>query len=180
MSDDPVPRTFASGPSDPVRLSDEPGTWVEVEVEAPPARVWELVTDISAPAAFSDELVDAWWLGDDRGVGASFLGRSRHPAIGEWEVASYVHVHEEGRSFGWATVDPRNPGARWRFDLEPSASGTRVRFSMSLGPGPSGLSVAIEAMPDREAKILHRRVTEHHANMARTLEGLKALAEGRA
>jgi len=175
--DDQVPRTFGSGPSDPLRLTDEPGTWVEVEVDAPPERVWTVVTDIDAPAQFSDEFLGARWVAGGPAPGASFVGRSRHPSIGEWEVESFVHLYEEGRSFGWATVDRSNPGSRWRFDLEAAGSGTRLRFSMSMGPGPSGISIAIEAMPDKEPRILHRRVSEHHANMARTVEGLKAIAE---
>jgi len=174
---DPVPRTFRSGPSDPVRLSDEPGTWTEIEIDAPPTAVWRVVTDIDAPAAFSEEFLGAQWVDGGPALGASFVGRNRHPAIGEWEVPSFVDVYEEEHSFGWATVDPANPGSRWRFDLEPLGAGTRLRFSMSIGPGPSGITIAIDAMPDKEPRILDRRVVEHHANMVRTLQGLKALAE---
>jgi uncharacterized protein YndB with AHSA1/START domain len=172
-----IPRTFGSGPSDPLTLADEPGTWAEVVVAAPPDRVWELVTDIELPARFSEEFVGASWVGEGPALGASFVGRSFHPATGEWEAESFVDVYEEGRRFGWATVDPANPGSRWRFELEPVAEGTRLRFAMSIGPGPSGLSIAIEARPDKEPRILERRLTEHHANMERTLEGIAALAE---
>jgi len=48
---------------------------------------------------------------------------------------------------------------------------------MSMGPGPSGISVAIEAMPDKEPRILQRRILEHHVNMMRTVEGIKTIAE---
>src|SRR3954467_9496480 len=116
---DEVPRTFGSGPSDPMRLADEPGTWAEVEIAAPPDVVWAIVTDIDLPARFSDEFEGATWDGDERGAGACFVGRNRHPAIGDWEIESYVEVCDEPRSFGWATVDRANPGSRWRFDLEP-------------------------------------------------------------
>jgi hypothetical protein len=175
------PITYGSGPSDPLTLSDEPGTWVEIEVAATADRVWALVSDIELPARFSDEFLGASWVDDGPAVGASFLGRNRHPAIGEWEVPSFVETCDEGRSFGWATVDPQHPGSRWRFDLEPlDWDRTRLRFSMSIGPGPSGISIAIEAMPDKEPRILHRRLAEHHANMARTVAGIAALAEGSA
>jgi hypothetical protein len=173
-----VPRTFGSGPSDPVRLADEPGTWAEIDIDAAPPRVWAVVIDLDAPAAFSEEFLGAHWVDPGPALGASFVGRNRHPAIGTWEVTSFVDVYEEGRRFGWATVDRSNPGSRWRFDLEPVGSGTRLRFSMSIGPGPSGISIAIESMPDKESRILERRLVEHHANMVRTLEGFKAIAEG--
>ncbi len=175
---DGVPQTFGSGPNDPLRLADEPGTWVEVTVAAPTARVWAVVTDIDLPARFSEEFLGATWTGDGPGPGASFIGRNRHPAIGEWEVESFVDVYDEGRSFGWATVERVNPGSRWRFDLEPIDDLVSLRFSMSMGPGPSGISMAIEAMPDKEPRILRRRILEHHANMVRTLEGLRMIAEG--
>jgi hypothetical protein len=174
---DGVPRTFGSEPSDPIRLADEPGTWVQVDIAAPLERVWAVVTDIDLPARFSDEFLGATWNGDGPGEGLSFVGRNRHPAIGEWEVESFVDCFEEGRSFGWATVDRVNPGSRWRFDLDPGAGSTCLRFSMSMGPGPSGISVAIEAMPDKEPRILQRRILEHHVNMMRTVEGIKTIAE---
>ena len=171
-----IPWTYGSGPSDPVRLADEPGTWAEIDIAAPPERVWSLVTDINLPARFSDEFEGAAWVGEGPAVGASFMGRNRHPAIGEWEVASFVDVYEEGRRFGWATVDASNPGSRWRFDLESHGDGTRLRYSMSIGPGPSGICIAIEAMPEKEPRILARRLAEHHANMTRTMQGIAALA----
>ena len=175
---DGVPRSFGSGPSDPLRLADQPGTWVEVDIAAPSSQVWAIVTDIDLPARFSDEFLGAGWTGDGPRLGASFIGRNRHAAIGEWEVESFVDVYDEGRSFGWATVDAADPGSRWRFDLVPAGSLTSLRFSMSIGPGPSGISMAIEAMPDKEPRILRRRILEHHANMVRTVEGIKAIVEG--
>ena len=43
-------------------------------------------------------------------------------------------------------------------------------------PRPSGLTPAIEAMPDKE-EADHRRLAEHEANMRRCLAGIKELAE---
>ncbi len=172
-----VPQTFGAGPTDPIRLQDQPGTWVRVDVAAPVGRVWEIVTDIELPARFSDEFLGATWISEGPELGASFLGRSRHPSIGEWEVESFVDVYEEGRSFGWATVDRANPGSRWRYYLSPNGDLVQLRYSMSIGPGPSGISLAIEAMPELESRILRRRILEHHGNMTRTVEGIKSMAE---
>jgi hypothetical protein len=175
-----VPRTFGSEPSDPIRLTDEPGTWAEIDVAAPAERVWAIVTDIDLPARFSDEFLGASWPDGGPALGAVFVGRNRHPAIGEWEVESYVDTLVPGRSFGWATVDRTNPGSRWRFDLTPHGINTRLRYSMSMGPGPSGISIAIESMPEKEPRILRRRILEHHVNMVRTIEGIRAIAEAAA
>jgi hypothetical protein len=182
MSDqrDEIPLTYRSGPSDPVRLADEPGTWAEVFIAHAPEQVWPAVTDIELPARFSDEFLGATWEGDGLALGASFLGRNRHLAIGEWEVVSFVDVLDDGRSFGWATIDRDQPGSRWRFDLAPDGTGTRLRYSLSLGPGPSGITMAIESMPEKEPRIIRHRLREHHGNMVATLAGIKALVEARA
>ncbi len=178
--EDTIPRTFVGGPSHPMCLADQPGTCAELDVAAPVEEVWALVTDIELPARFSEEFRGASWLDDGPAPGARFVGRNEHPAIGEWEVECFVEACQPPRAFGWANGDRAAPGARWRFDLEPTDDGTRLRFSMSMGPGPSGISMAIAAMPEKEPRILHRRVGEHHANMVRTLEGIRDLAEGRA
>ena len=91
----------------------------------------------------------------------------------------FVDAYEENRAFGWRTSDPEAPGARWRFDLEHLQSGidTRLRFSVTIGPGFSGVSAAIARTPDLEARILRRRVREFRENMQSTVEGIKQLAE---
>ena len=143
----------------------------------PPAVVWSLVTDVNVPTRFSDESIGAEWQSDERGVGAVFIGRNRHPAVGEWALPCIVDACDEPTAFGWRTSDPDNPGARWRFDLEPAAGRTRLRFSYIMGPGPSGTTMAITANPGKEARVLRRRLDEVQANMQRTVEGIKQLAE---
>ena len=150
---------------------------VDVLVAAPVERIWVIVSDVSVPARFSQELQGADWLDDEVGAGARFRGRNRHPAAGEWETTCVVTDFEPGRSFGWAVGDPDFPSARWRFDLSQEADGVRLRQWAQLGPAPSGLTPAIEAMPDKEERIVARRLDEHRANMQATVEGIKALAE---
>lgn len=172
-------RTWEHGPSDPPRHSDGPGTIVEVDIKAPASVVWPYVSDINFGAAASDEFVGARWADgfDGPAQGAQFIGANTHPAIGQWEVPCFVDHYEEGRIFGWATSDPANPGARWRFELASIAGATRLRYWVILGPGPSGISAAIKSMPDKEPRILHRRIDEHRANMQRVVDAIKAAAE---
>ena len=54
---------------------------------------------------------------------------------------------------------------------------TRLRYSVILGPGPSGITAAIESMPEKEPRILARRIDEHRVNMTKVVEGIKAAAE---
>jgi hypothetical protein len=74
--------------------------------------------------------------------------------------------------------DVANATATWRFELEPVGERTRLRMSARMGPGPSGLTPAIEARPDREDDIVERRLGEWRTNMTATVEGMKAIAEG--
>jgi len=161
-----------------MRYADGPTADVTVLVEAPPERVWPLVTDIDLPARFSSELQGARWLDEGRGLGARFVGRNQHPVAGTWETTCVVTECAPPRAFEWAVGDPDFPSARWRFDLDPQpGGGTRLRQWVRIGPAPSGLTPAIEAMPDKEERIVARRLDEHRANMAATLAGIKDLAE---
>jgi hypothetical protein len=164
-----------------VRYADGPTVEVETHVEAAPEAVWPVVTDIGLPARFSAELQSTSWLDGATGPapGARFRGRSRHPAIGEWETTCRVLACEPHRVFAWAVEGPTGTAATWRFELEPDPSGTRLRQCAQLGPGPSGLTPAIEARPDKEERIVARRLDEWRRNMQATVDGIKATVEGR-
>lgn len=162
-----------------MRYADGPTVEVEVHIDAATARVWELVSDIELPARFSSEFQGATWDDPTSGaaLGSRFRGRNRHDAIGEWETVSTVVAFEPEHVFGWAVGDPDAPGASWRFELEADGDGTLLKQWMRMGPARSGLNAAIDRMPDKEERIIERRLDEHRRNMTATLEGIKALAE---
>ena len=159
-----------------MRYADGPSTEASIDIAAPPAVVWALVSDIELPARFSTEFVGARWLDESH---RTFAGRNQHPAIGEWETVSHVVEQKPERVFAWAVTDAENPSATWRFSLSPLDGGTGTRLTqwMQMGPARSGLNAAIDAMPDKEERIVARRLDEHRANMERTLAGVKDLAE---
>lgn len=161
-----------------MKYADGPTVEVEIHIDAPPSVVWPLVCDIDLPSRFSSEFQGAQWV-DANGpaLGSRFTGRNQHPRVGEWATTSHVVAFEPERRFEWAVSDPANPSASWRFELEPDGEGTLLRQWMRMGPGPSGLNVAIDAMPDKEEAIVARRCEEHRGNMTATLQGIKALAE---
>ena len=169
--------TSEDGPDATLRFDDAPGVTVEIDIGTPTRRMWPIVTDIGVATRFSDESLGATWQGDERGLGAVFIGRNQYPPIGDWTLPCYVDTYDEQRSFGWRTSDPDKPGARWRFDLEQIPSGTRLRYHYTMGPGRSGTSAAIKANADKEARVIARRLGEVKANMQRTLAGIKQLAE---
>ena len=160
------------------RYVDGPSVEVEVIVHAPIEAVWDLVTDINLPARFSSEFRGAEWLDEGPALGARFVGHNAHPSLGEWETTSWVTRLEPQRAFGWAVSDPDDPSASWWYELDDDEGGVRVRQGGRMGPAPSGLSLAIRAMPDKEERIVARRLEEWERNMRATIEGMKQLAEG--
>jgi uncharacterized membrane protein len=162
------------------RYADNPTVQVQTWIGASPRRVWELVSDIELMPTMSQELQSVEWLDGARepAVGAKFIGRSKHESLGEWATTSHVIECAPQRVFAWAVEDPANPTAIWRFRLEPENGGTELSEWMQMGPARSGLSFAIDRMPEKEQKIVFVRMREFEQNMAATLAHIKKLAEG--
>ncbi|MEU8471908.1 SRPBCC family protein [Streptomyces sp. NPDC029006] len=148
------------------------------------------MTDIRLPARLSPELQRVEWLGgaDRPLVGARFEGYNHHQQIGEWRTVSHVVELAEQQVFAWAvtdadgrygepTLDPARPMATWRYELEAEGGGTRLRQSALIGPGRSGVTLALERWPDREEEIIAFRLKELRTGMEATLRCIKALAE---
>jgi len=143
----------------------------EADVDAPPERVWALLTDLSNLPDWSPELVRMVPL--KRGglrVGQWYLGINRRKAA-VWPTRSVVAVLEPGRVLAW---DTRSSGARWVWELTPTDTGTRV---VHRRPVPQGLS----AMSRAFAPVLLGGGASHadelEAGMATTVARLKAAAE---
>ena len=73
-------------------LATMPGVTVEVDISAPPERVWEFASDINLPARFSHEFQGAEWIdADGPREGASFIGRNERVEVDrKWETTSWV------------------------------------------------------------------------------------------
>jgi Polyketide cyclase / dehydrase and lipid transport len=172
-------RTLSSVDIAELRYADCPTTAAELYIAAGPAAVWRLVCDIQLPALYSSEFQGGDWLDGATctALGARFRGRNHHPARGEWETVSTICDFEPERTLGWAVGDPDRPAAIWRFRLVPDGDGTRITQWMQMGPGESGISELIEQLPDKESRILRRRLAEHNSNMIATLEGIRTQAE---
>jgi uncharacterized protein YndB with AHSA1/START domain len=159
--------------------ADTPTVEVETWIDAPPEKVWALVADIEMMPTLSAELQSVEWLDGVTGpsVGHRFIGRSKHEALGEWQTTSYVVEYEPGSVFAWAVEDLDQPTAIWRFRLEPKDAGTQLSQWAQLGPGRSGLSHAIDRMPEKEQKIVYVRLKEWEQGMTQNLEGIKQRLE---
>lgn len=162
-----------------MRYADSPSTDLQTYVDAPPERVWGPVTDIHLMAEISQELLSVRWVDGSAGpcLGARFVGRNRHEAVGEWETTSTVIDYERPRVFAWAVEDIERPAAVWRFTLRPEGAGTVVTQWVRIGPGESGLNIVIDRRPDLEERIVAGRLSVFRDGMAANLARIKELCE---
>jgi len=167
----------SNSPTEPtVTMADNPQVTVETHISASPDQIWGLISDVNLPAQFSEEFMGAVWL-DPPGVGARFEGHNAIEDFAEWTTTSTVTAWQPNHEFAWAVKNPEAPVASWRFLMSTEGNSTRLIFSMTLGPGESYLTQVIAGQPDRESAIITARQDQHRANMKRTIEGIKALAE---
>jgi hypothetical protein len=165
-----------------MRLADLPTVQCSIHIDAPPERVWPLVVDLDLLVSISTELQEVNWLDGCAGpaLGRRFLGRNFHPAMGEWETISTVTACDEPTEYAWqvgAFSGADLPSSSWRFTLSPERGGTTLTQWMRMGPGRNGMNIAIEARPDKEERILERRVAELRTGMERNLAEFKRRVE---
>lgn len=161
-----------------MRYRDYPTMECSIRVAASAEAAWALVTDINLPAPFSAELQSAEWLDGATGVavGARFRGHNKHEAMGEWTTECVVSEVDEGRRWVWQVFNWDNEvSASWGFEVEPGKDSVTIRQWGKMGPALSGLKGAIESMPDKEGRIVARRLEEWQAGMTANLEGIARL-----
>ncbi|HET9876163.1 MAG TPA: SRPBCC family protein [Mycobacterium sp.] len=163
----------------PMRYRDCPTVEVSERIVGDAAEIWAVVTDITLPVRFSAELQKVEWLdgADHAVVGARFRGYNKHPALGEWHTDCRVVEVEEPTRWVWEVEGDAGASATWGFEVDPTSDGAIVRQWGRMGPGRSGLSLAIAARPEKEGRIVARRLTEWEAGMRANLAGIKALIE---
>jgi uncharacterized protein YndB with AHSA1/START domain len=146
----------------------------EATVQAPPERVWALVTDFARLPEWSPELVRMVPLkpGGLR-VGQWYLGINRRKAA-VWPTRSVVSALEPGRLVAWDTV---SSGARWIWELTPDGpDGTATRV-VHRRPIPERITVLSRIYAPLALGGSEDHADELEEGMARTVARLKAAAE---
>jgi uncharacterized protein YndB with AHSA1/START domain len=146
---------------------------VETRIDAAPAAVYALVSDISRTGEWSPECRRCRWVDDhDRArPGARFRGWNRSGLI-RWSRLVEVVAAEPGREFAFRTLPDRfnRDSTTWRYRFEPGVHGTRVIESYE-----------IHDLPGFPVNVLFRLFLRHHADMRphmrETLERIKTVAE---
>lgn len=141
-----------------------------VDVQAPPEKVWELVSDLPRIAEWSPQVVKSFVRGGTVREGAQMFNLN-HKGLLVWPTRADVVRWEPGREVAWKV---RENGATWSFTLEPTATGTRVVQRRDLSNGLSELSISLT---DRFLGGQGPFQAELQAGMRQTLAHVKALAE---
>lgn len=104
-------------------------------MDAPPQKVWDLVSDITQVGRFSPETFEAEWLDGATGPapGARFRGHVRRNEKGPvyWTTCTVVDC-EPGRSFSFGVGQPGKYLNTWSYVMEPNGAGTDVTESFRL------------------------------------------------
>lgn len=109
---------------------------VTVHMDAPPEKVWELVSDVTRIGRYSPETFEAEWLDGAAGpaVGARFRGHVKRNGKGPiyWSPCTVITC-EPGREFSFGVGARDKPPLNvWRYRLEPAGDGTDVTESFQL------------------------------------------------
>jgi uncharacterized protein YndB with AHSA1/START domain len=144
---------------------------VTMQMDAPPERVWELVSDVTRIGEFSPETFEAEWLDGATGpaTGARFRGHVKRNGRGPtyWTTCTITEC-EPNRTFAFA-VGTGGAVNNWKFQLEPSGDGTLVTESFRLA----------DVLPLRIywAAAGRWRGKTNQRGMTTTLERMKAVVE---
>ncbi|WP_300678282.1 SRPBCC family protein [Nocardioides sp.] len=143
-------------------------TWID----APPAEVWEIVSDVTRIGELSPETFEAEWTHGASGpaVGARFRGHVRRNGIGPvyWTPCT-VTACVPGEEFAFSVYAGSAPINTWHYGLEPADGGTRITESFRLAP--RGLTRAYWLLAGWHRSRANQR------GMRATLERAKEIAE---
>jgi hypothetical protein len=109
---------------------------VTVHMQAPPDRVWDLVSDVTRIGEFSPETFEAEWVDGATGpeVGARFRGHVRRNGVGPvYWTSCKVTSCEPGKDFGFSVYSAGQRSNNWRYELVERDGGTDVTESFQLG-----------------------------------------------
>ena len=108
---------------------------VTVHMDAPPDKIWGLVSDVTRIGRYSPETFEAEWLDGATGPapGARFRGHVKRNGKGPiyWTTCTVIAC-EPGQEFSFGVGSPDKPLNVWGYKLAPSGDGTDVTESFRL------------------------------------------------
>ncbi len=138
---------------------------VTMWVDAPPERVYGLVSDVTRTPELSTEILTCTWLDGATGpaVGVRFRARN-HAGQMKWHNKPVVVAAEPGCEFAFARTERFAGTVEWRYRLEPRDGRTQVTesnevtrpISRSGGSSSAALQAAETAAPTCAAACSRR------------------------
>ena len=151
---------------------------VSTDIAAPPDRVYALIADITRMGEWSPECYLCTWTKGATGpaVGARFKAKNKGRRGPSWSTTPAVTVADPGRAFAFNRSGPGMGSYTWRYDLEPTPTGTRLTESFEaekpLGSFMTWLTMKWTGSADRDADL--------HEGMVTTLARIKTASESQA
>jgi uncharacterized protein YndB with AHSA1/START domain len=145
-----------------------------IDIAAPPARVWALVSDLPGMGRFSPENTGGvWQSGGGPVAGAVFRGTNAQGRR-RWSTRSTVVRAEPGTAFAFEVRAGGLPVAQWSYELAPTAAGCTLTETWEDRRGwlVTRLGALTTGVQDRTA--FTSKSIDH------TLAAVKAAAEGSA
>ena len=144
-----------------------------IEIDAPCARVWALISDPTRTPEWSPVCHAVEWVGDVRAPqpGARFRGDNKLNGA-RWSRECRITEAEPERAFAWSTFVNGQESTLWRYELAPTTDGTLLTESYEVRYVPRWLRL-LWMLPGARAKSDRDR----DWNVRTSLERLKAIAE---
>jgi len=148
-----------------------------IHIDAPPEKVYALVSDVTRMGEWSPETVKCEWLDGATGaaVGARFKGSNKN-GIFRWSTKPRVLAADEGREFAFVTGLRGKDLTKWSYRFAADGGGTTVTESFELMNDTPGY---IDFVEKYFMRIKDRKV-DLERNMEATLQRIKAAVEGSA
>jgi uncharacterized protein YndB with AHSA1/START domain len=148
-----------------------------VHIDAPPEKVYAVVSDVTRMGEWSPETRKCEWLDGATGpaVGARFKGSNKN-GVFRWTTKPTVVVADENREFAFVTALSGKDATKWTYRFEPDGAGTKVTESFEMMSDMPGYINFVEKyfmrIKDRRANLIDA--------MQRTLGRIKNAVEGSA
>jgi hypothetical protein len=146
-------------------------------MSVPPEKLYDMVSDVTRMGEWSPETVRCRWIAGASGpaVGARFKGTNRRGVV-RWNTRPEVVAAEPGREFAFITRG-MGPATRWTYRFEPAPDGgSDVTESFEMEQDLPWYIAAV----DRYGMGIKDRKADLETGMQRTLDRIKATAEGSA
>lgn len=144
---------------------------VSIEVDRDPMTVFHAISDVTRMGEWSPECTAGRWAGGATGpaVGVEFEGDNRVALLGltlkRWTTTSKITACVPGEVFEFVAAGYTT----WRYQLEPSADGTKVTESCEYDDATGAKAFVYEKVVRRPAALVR--------GMRTTLEGMKRAIE---